>query len=190
MKCYRVPCFTPRTCIIQIFMTFPCLWATGPYFQTKGSCTMKLCPTFQEKNLLISNSPKLKMLRYCKWYHEAFILYWPLFRNIRNFMYFVSLAITETYLMNFLVLSLEKTAWVGISGSLGFLLLLRMVSANNISLPLSTRESGMEASCAWCAGDVWRMWNNSLQHPLGLSQMWIWGLPWLLQAQEKPSTQW
>lgn len=80
---------------------------------------------------------------------------------------------------------LSRNQWIW-----GLLLLFRMVTANNIPPLLFTRESGMETSSAWCTGDVWCMWNNSLQHPLGLSQMWIWGLPWLLQAQEKPSTQW
>lgn len=46
----------------------------------------------------------------------------------------------------------------------------------------------MEASCQGCERNVWCMWNNTFQHPLGMSQMWLRCLPWLLPATQEQAT--
>lgn len=50
-------------------------------------------------------------------------------------------------------------------------------------------QAGMEASGERGEGDVRRLWGNTLQHPLGLSEMWFCCLPRLLQGQGEEELQ-
>lgn len=93
---------------------------------------MKLCPTFQEKNPLISNSHKLKILQYCDSMSHSFSIdTCSEILETSCILFLLKLQKHTLHDLSFIAgqKGLSRNWWIW-----GPLLLLRMINANNVSL--------------------------------------------------------